>query len=35
MNLKVGDAPKLATMDDVGSGAVQDKQKAYLNEITE
>ncbi|CAJ7233681.1 type I restriction component of type I restriction-modification system [Burkholderia pseudomallei] len=35
MHLKVGGAPKLPPMDDVGSGAVQDKQKAYLNEIIE
>lgn len=35
MNLKVGEVPKLPPMDDVGSGAVQDKQKAYLNEIIE
>ncbi|CPF96586.1 type I restriction component of type I restriction-modification system [Burkholderia pseudomallei] len=35
MNLKVGEAPKLPPMDDVGSGAVQEKQKAYLNEIIE
>ncbi|KVD82161.1 type I restriction endonuclease subunit R [Burkholderia sp. ABCPW 14] len=35
MNLKVGESPKLPPMDDVGSGAVQDKQKVYLNEIIE
>ncbi|ARK80115.1 type I restriction endonuclease subunit R [Burkholderia pseudomallei] len=35
MSLKVGESPKLSPMDDVGSGAVQDKQKAFLNEIIE
>ncbi|CAJ3267661.1 Uncharacterised protein [Burkholderia pseudomallei] len=35
MNLKARESPKLSPMNDVGSGAVQDKQKAYLKEIIE
>ncbi len=33
LNLKHGDNPKLSPMDAVGSGSVQDKQRAYLDEI--
>jgi type I restriction enzyme R subunit len=33
MPLAVGDNPKLPPMDDTGSGAVQDKERAYLEEI--
>ncbi len=33
LNLKHGDNPKLPPMDAVGSGSVQDKQRAYLDEI--
>lgn len=35
LNLKDGDTPKLAPMADTGSGTVQEKQKAYLDEIIE
>ncbi|MEX3999677.1 type I restriction endonuclease subunit R [Paraburkholderia sp. EG285A] len=35
LNLSQGDAPKLPPMDAVGSGSVQDKEKALLNEIIE
>ncbi|KXV78560.1 type I restriction endonuclease subunit R [Acetobacter cerevisiae] len=35
LNLSQGDAPKLPPMDAVGSGAVQEKQKAFLEEIIE
>jgi type I restriction enzyme R subunit len=35
LNLSHGDAPKLPPMDAVGSGSVQDKEKALLNEIIE
>ncbi|WP_186052471.1 type I restriction endonuclease subunit R [Burkholderia gladioli] len=33
LNLGHGDAPKLPPMDAVGSGAVQEKEKAFLDEI--
>lgn len=33
MPLAVGENPKLPPMDDAGSGAVQEKEKAYLEEI--
>ncbi|WP_454741347.1 type I restriction endonuclease subunit R [Cupriavidus necator] len=33
LSLNHGEAPKLPPMDAVGSGAVQDKQKAFLEEI--
>lgn len=33
LSLNHGEAPKLPPMDAVGSGAVQDKQKAFLDEI--
>lgn len=35
LNLKDGDTRKLAPMADTGSGTVQEKQKAYLDEIIE
>ncbi|WP_432258022.1 type I restriction endonuclease subunit R [Cupriavidus sp. TMH.W2] len=35
LSLNHGEAPKLPPMDAVGSGAVQDKQKALLDEIIE
>lgn len=35
LNLGHGDTPKLPPMDAVGSGSVQDKQQAYLDEIIE
>ncbi|KXV74008.1 type I restriction endonuclease subunit R [Acetobacter malorum] len=35
LTLSQGDAPKLPPMDAVGSGAVQEKQKAFLEEIIE
>lgn len=35
LNLSAGEAPKLPPMDGVGTGAVQDKQKALLDEIIE
>lgn len=33
LDLRHGDSPKLPPMDAVGSGSVQDKQRAYLDEI--
>ncbi|SMG36966.1 type I restriction endonuclease subunit R [Paraburkholderia susongensis] len=33
LDLKQGDVPKLPAMDEVGTGAVQDKEKALLDEI--
>ncbi|WP_059410994.1 type I restriction endonuclease subunit R [Cupriavidus basilensis] len=33
LSLNHGEAPKLPPMDAVGSGAVQDKQKAFLDEV--
>lgn len=35
LSLHEGESPKLQPMDDSGSGSVQDKQKAMLNEIIE
>lgn len=35
LNLSSGETPKLPPMDGVGTGAVQDKQKALLDEIIE
>jgi len=35
LSLNHGETPKLPPMDAVGSGAVQDKQKAFLDEIIE
>jgi len=33
LNLNHGEAPKLQPMDETGGGSVQDKQKAFLDEI--